>query len=517
MVNFNKIKTIVFLLCLLSSFILTKDGRVIYAYAAEDKDGLLTSFSSDVFKCASKGNDKTADDGAKQSGEDGVSDDTESTASDVGISTKLYIDNNNIYKGMKTSFCKGYIPTVTGKNVQIVIPLISNNKLKGNKLRASLKLGESENIPFVYKNYEKNVRAGYHKTNKGAKKCYLVNFNLELKGKRYNGTYPVTVTVTATDKQGNEVYQDFVVYVTISNGIDTSSEAREASGDTQVRYAPKVMIRSCKFSKNKIICGEKFTANIILYNTSKTSSVKNMTVKVQPGENVELLSKTGSSFVRSLGAGKSCKVSFVFRVREEAPYGQYNIDVNLDYADSRGNTYTVDEAVKVLASQKPRIEILPVTVPKSMVLGETANLQAQVMNLGKGRLYHVRAVLEGDGLSPSGHAFIGDMEGGTESTGEIEVTAEGLSGDTLYGMTEGTITFYYEDEMGNEMMEKQSFETSILSPLSEPSSDEESVGDNRQWWVIMAVILIIIFHTVIIFVVKKSKEARMGEGSQYET
>ena len=430
--------------------------------------------------------------------------------SDLGMSASFVIDNKNVYSGMKTSYSKGYIPTVSDKNAMLVLPLLSNSELMGNRIRVSLKLGESENFPIVCKNYEKSVKLGYHKTRTKAVNCYLVKFNLELKNKKYNGTYPVTMTVTGNDKNGREVYQDFTVYVTISNGIDTSAEPADNQGKKKAVLAPKVMIRSCEFSKNKVMCGEKFTANITLYNTSRKVSVKNMMVMVQPGENVELLSKTDCSYVRTLGAGASCHVSFVFRVASEAPKGQYNIQVNLDYADDSGNTYTVQESIKVSASQKAHMEIAPVSFPKSIQLGETAEIQAQVMNLGKGKLYHVRAVLEADGLTASGQFFIGDMEGGAEMSDGIEITAEGLSGDSLYGTSQGKITFYYEDEMGNEMIQSQDFETSILSPLNE-DTDKENVDDTRQWWLIMAVILIILFGAAVICIVRRLKQVPTGE------
>ena len=133
--------------------------------------------------------------------------------------------------------------------------------------------------------------------------------------------------------------------------------------------------------------------------------------------------------------------------------------------------------MKVLAEQPVQIEIAPVSVPDKIQVGETVELQAQAMNLGKGKIYNVRAVLEADGLTPSGTAFIGDM-------GSMELTADGLSGDSLYGTAQGKITFLYEDEAGNEMTQEQLFETSILSPLSDENSGE-GADDTEQWWVIM--------------------------------
>ena len=236
-----------------------------------------------------------------------------------------------------------------------------------------------------------------------------------------------------------------------------------------------------------------------------------MMVTVAPGENVELLGKTDNAYVEELGIGKKCIVSFDFRVNASAPGGQYSIGVTMNYADSKGNDYNIEESVKVSADQKVRIGIDPVQVPKEIQLGETVILQIQAMNLGKGKLYNVRAVLEADGLSPVSSAYMGDVEAGTSLSGSLEVVAEGLSGETLYGNTQGKLIFYYEDELGNEMTEEQEFETAILSPFKEDEDKkpEDSMG---QWWIIMAAIAAFLGLSTVVLFIKKKKKAQMGEG-----
>lgn len=419
--------------------------------------------------------------------------------------TGFVIDNKNVYKGMGKSYSKGYTPRTDRTKAVIVLPLKAKRKLSGGKLTAALKPGESENQPFVQKNYEKTVKQGKKSG------CYLVSFNLKLKKKRYNGSYPVIISVNAADTKGNEISQDFTVYVTIKDGKSTEGDGDSAASGRNPSLAPKIRMDSYQFSKDKILCGEKFTAKISLNNTSKTDAIKNMMVTVAPGENVELLGKTDNDYVEELGAGRTCFVSFDFRVNASAPKGQYSIGVTLDYADSKGNTYNVEESVKVSAEQKVRIGIDPVQVPKEIQLGDTVILQTQAVNLGKGKLYNVRAVLEADGLAPANSAYMGEVEAGTSLSGSLEVVAEGLSGDSLYGNTQGKVIFYYEDEMGNEMTEEQTFETSILSPLKEDENDKPA-DNTGQWWVIMTIIAVFLGLAAIVFFVNKKKNTQMGEG-----
>lgn len=477
---------------------------VMISVCAEDEEGNEISQEFTVYVTISDG---------KETDALGKSD-----ASDAGSAAGFVIDNKNVYKGMAKSYSRGYTPKTDGARAVIVLPLLAKRKLAGGKLTAALKLGESENHPFVQKNYEKTVKFGVHsigkkaRTAKSRKKsgCYLVSFNLKLKKKRYNGSYPVTVSVTAQDQDGNEMNQDFTVYVTITDGTSTGEEGR-SSGDSLPPTAPKIQMQSYQFSKETIVCGEAFTTKISLLNTSKTSAIKNMMVKVAPGENIELLGNTDNHYVEELRAGKTCVVSFSFRVNASAPEGQYNIGVTMDYADSKGTSYNVEESVKVSAEQKVRIGIDPVQVPKEIQLGDTIVIQTQAINLGKGKLYNVRAVLEADGLAPVSSAYMGDVEAGTSLSGSLEVVAEGLSGDSLYGNTQGKVIFYYEDERENEMTEEQVFETAILSPLKEDDNDEPA-DNTGQWWVIMASIAAFLGVAAVAVFIKRKRKIQIGEG-----
>lgn len=435
-------------------------------------------------------------------------------SSEGGSEAGFAIDSKNVYQGMGKSYAKGYVPKVEHDEAVLVLPLLPKRQLSRNRMTVTLAFGEAENLPLVRKNYEKEVRAGRHKVNgtRKTKTCYLAVFRLKLKKDRYNGSYPVTLSVRAQDESGNSMQQDFTVYVTITDGKDAAAEAAQGEGQEEVpQFAPKVMIDSYRFSKKTIMCGEKVTAKVILHNTSSSEPVKNMLVSVAPGENVELIGKTASHYVEQLGAGESVTLSFDFRVSAAASRGQYNIDVTMDYSDKKANPYTVQGAMKVLAEQPVQIEIAPVPVPDKIQVGETVELQAQAMNLGKGKIYNVRAALEAEGLTPSGTAFIGDMEPGTSMAGSMELTADGLSGDSLYGTAQGKITFFYEDEAGNEMTQEQPFETSIVSPLSENNSGEK-VDDTKQWWVIMAVITVLLVQAAVVFFMRKAKNAPAKEG-----
>lgn len=465
---------------------------VVLSVAAEDESGNEINQDFTVYVTIRDGKDV---DGLGSQG-----------TSDTGGASYFAIDNQTVYPGMDKSYAQGYVPKVVSGNVMVVLPLQAKYPLSEKRVTASMSFGESENLPFVRQNYNKVVPFAYHRTEKDDKKkgCYLLRFCLKRKKEYYNGSYPVTISVQAKSKSGSEISQDFTIYVTLTGGKEMNGDGTDsgASVDNQPQFAPKVRVDSCQFSESPILCGQEFTAKLTLLNTSKTDMAKNMLVTIVPGENMELPENTGSSYVESLGSGKSCTLSVRLRVKAEAPSGQYDISVNMDYADPKGNACTREEMIKISAQQTVQMEIAPIRMPKEIQLGDTVEVQTQAMNLGKGKLYNVRASLEADGLAASGLAFIGDMEAGSSMSGSLELSAEGLSGDSLYGTTQGKVTFYYEDELGNEMTQEQSFETTILSPLKS-SKEDAPTDDTRQWWIIMAVIVFCLAQAAVMFLYRR--------------
>ena len=424
----------------------------------------------------------------------------------------LMIDNQNCYENMEKSYSEGYIPKVIDETVYLVVPIVSTEELKGKAIRVSLDLGEVNTMPFVCKNYVKNVSLNQVKVNGGkeTKECYLVSFALELKENRQNGSYPVVLTVKGSDESGNAVEQKFIVYVTITDG--KSSDEKQQSGEDEnitgadssratVDFTPKIIIQSCQFSKEHIYSGNEFQADITLKNTSATGGVRNLTVTIgAPTEQFRLMSPSDTVYVDSIPAGETVVVSYQYQVNVAALQGQYDLEIALDYADAKGTSCAGSGKVQIPVEQQMKVQFDPLVLSSEVQVGDVVEAQVQTMNLGRGKAYNVRAVLEADGLAPEGTIFIGDVEAGTTTSASIQVSVTSLSeGNSMYGKTKGTVTFYYEDEAGKEYQETAAFSTTITSPFSDSEKAEDETG---QWWIIMIVIGVILGIFLVIAVLR---------------
>lgn len=434
------------------------------------------------------------------------------TAGDTGMSvTRLSLDNENKYEGMDKSYSQGYVPRVDNGMAYIVVPILCSGELKDKSLRVSLNLGDTQSMPFVCKNYEKTLHFQKSNVNDNSLvvKGYVAAFELELQKDRYNGSYPVVLTVAGTDKEGMEVIQDFTVYVNITDG--KKQKDGDSDDNSEPTLAPKVLVKSYKFSKKNIKAGEKVKVDITLVNKSKEETVKNMTVVLkEQGEFFTLLNQSDSRYVDKISAGGTVTVSYRYKVNSSTPQGSYNFEAAIDYNDDKGGAYNTQGTVKCNVIQQADVQFDVPNIPEQVELADMIDVQVQAMNLGRGKVYNVRAVVEADGLLPDGTIFIGDIEAGQTGLGNTRIRVTGLKeSDNMYGETKGTITYFYKDESGKEYQETKEIITSVTAMNIAAAKEEEDKPS--QWWMIMAVLASVIVIFVIVMVLRVKMRRRLRD------
>lgn len=282
-----------------------------------------------------------------------------------------------------------------------------------------------------------------------------------------------------------------------SGGASSGASSGGGTASETPTFAPKMIVQSCKSSKDEIQAGDEVTLDITLSNTSSTETVRNMTVTIgDEGEYLNLLSPTDTIYVESLSAGQTCVVSYKYKILSSAVPGAYGLSVSMDYADSKGASQSASGKIRMMVFQSVKLEFDPLVLNSEVQVGDVVIAQIQAMNLGRSKVHNVRAVIEADGLAPEGTLFIGDIEAGKTATGSVKISVTSLSkGSSLYGETKGIVTYYYEDENGKEYEKTGDFITNIKTPFSDTTKEESD--DTGQWWIIMAVVVGILFFLII--------------------
>lgn len=425
--------------------------------------------------------------------------------------TVLAIDNENLYPGMDQPYSSGYMPAVAGGSASIVLPLVPAQELQGGSINITVDLGDASSSPFVFQNYDKTVGLKEHMVNNGAgrAKACLVELNLPLAEGRLSGRYPVTVSVQGQVQGGAQFTQAFTLYVTVTDGIDPNAPAAQDPGDAdapaggtgggggaggggggEAKPKPKVMLGGYSVNPSPVLAGQEFGLSVTLQNTSDSQPIKNMKVTVS-GETADIIpmGETNSFYFKKVAKQESAAIDTRLMVQQTAEPKPQKILLHVEYEGDGGTEGTSDESIVIQVKQPVRIEYDEPEIPQEVNAGDTMSVSMNVMNMGKGTVYNVRAEVEAPGLVPEGSLFLGNLESGAAKKGDLYVfvsTLDSSGADAKYGYTNGKMTLSYEDEFGEVSTQEFDFSTNINPPVinaPQEEEEEEKPETQSQWWI----------------------------------
>lgn len=416
---------------------------------------------------------------------------TQMPVQDAG--TVLTIDNNNLFPGMDKPYSGGYMPTVESGAATIILPLVSSQELKNNSINITVDLGDATSSPFVFQNYDKTIPLADHVVNNGAgtAKAYLVDLSLPLTSGRINGRYPVVINVQGQLNGGAQFTQAFTLFVTITDGIDPNATPEpeptpEPPAEEQPKPQPRAMIASYSITPSPVLAGQAFDLSVTLQNTNDSQSINNMKVTVS-GETADVIpmGETNSFYFKKVSPKETVTLNTKMIVQQTAEPKPLKIILHIEYEGAKAAAFTADESITIQVKQPMRVEFDEPEIPKEVNAGDTLSISLNVMNMGKGKVYNVRAELEAPGLIPEGSMFLGNIDSGASKKGDMYVFVGTLDEDAKYGSTSGKLTISYEDEFGEVSTQEIDFTTNINPPIiNAPAEEEEEKPQTQsQWWI----------------------------------
>ena len=430
--------------------------------------------------------------------------------------TVLVIDNSNLYPGMDKPYSSGYMPTVANGAASIILPLISSQELQGNSINMTVNLGDAVSSPFVFQNYDQTIKLAEHSVNNGKYKvsAYLVDLSLPLTQGRTNGRYPITINAQGQVKGGAQFTQAFTLYVTVTDGVDPNAPQDTGGtqdtpvtddpaggdaggtggggGEEEPAPQPKAMIASYSVTPSPVIAGQEFDLSVTMQNTNDSQPMRNVKVTIT-GETADVIpmGETNSFYYKKIGTKDTVTINTKLMVQQTAEPKPQKIMLHIEYEGDKATAFTSDESIVIQVKQPMRIEYDEPEIPKEVNAGDTMSISMNVMNMGKGTVYNVRAELEAPGLVPEGSAFLGNLESGASKKSDLYVfvgtldTGESGNSDAKYGPTTGKIALSYEDEFGEVSTQEIEFNTNINPPIiNAPQEEEEEKPETQsQWWI----------------------------------
>lgn len=436
------------------------------------------------------------------------------------IPTAVEIDTEHVYHGMDRAYEDGYIPGTSGNTMYLVLPLRTNGSIYKNEIKVSLGLGASASAPFEIANYEKifTLESVVPKDTEAPQDVFLVQFDVALSEKRYNGVYPVTVNISGYDEENNSIDCIYTIYVTITDG--RSTEAKQTAPEVATAE-PVIYISGSRVEPEKAMAGEEFTLTVTLKNSLTTKFVRNMLVKVDTGNlHINLLEDSNVFQIDKIPAGGEAELTVHFGTDSSLPAGKYPLNFTFNYDSSKTLNLSSSGTTLAEIQQPANMELVMPRFADSVTVGETIPVTFQVMNMGRDPMHNVRCVVSGFGFAPSNTGYIGTMGAGTSATTKIELyiialnASKGNENGSQYGDTVGTVTLIYENENGEAFQQETTFETTVNRPIVQlqqtDNTEEEKQKAASQWWVSVLILGGVILAAVIGIILVKKRQKNHG-------
>ncbi len=243
-----------------------------------------------------------------------------------------------------------------------------------------------------------------------------------------------------------------------------AAEPGVAMNPSTGQSVPRVMLTAFATDPDVVQAGESFTVHFTVQNMSKRTRVENLKVTLS-GADGAFLPAAGSSstYISSIKAEGSVSRSMEFASLPSLEDRPYQMTLSVEYEDAEFNQYSSQETVSVVISQAARADASePQVMPSDLLVGQDASVMFNVNNLGKSKMFNVRASLDPvEGLSTP-DAFVGTIEPGASGNVEMLIHADGL----VTGPAKILIT--YEDAEGKV--------TTIDKPLTLTVTEDEAMG-----------------------------------------
>ena len=247
-----------------------------------------------------------------------------------------------------------------------------------------------------------------------------------------------------------------------------NSEPTVAGGGSASTSVPRVIVTGFSTEPGEVRAGSNFKLVVHLKNTSSRTGVSNMLFDFQaPSSGSEaaaeapaFLPASGSSsvYLDSIPAGGTKDISIELNARADLVQKPYSISMSMKYEDSGAAQYEAQSSLAIPIRQEARFEFSKMQIaPDTVSVGEEANISCSLYNLGRVKMYNVKARFEGKMIDTQ-EQFIGNLDAGATGTIDAIVTAK----KATKGSEECKLVLTYEDDAGNVSTSEQKFKMTVL-------------------------------------------------------
>ena len=502
-------------------------------------------------------------------------------ATEAPVSEKVHlgIDNRHRYEGMEQSFADGYQPEIRDGKLYLTVPFTASGALQNECLTVDLIFAEKENAPFVFKNYQKDVKLHSYRLQDGImtpqetdtkgtsgndltatevpggianqdgiaspagrQDAYCYTCEVPLQENATPGQYSVTVRAWGYTMDGERVNLDCQIFVRIPEPEPVAGSKHNGSGGgagggggysggeggeaaEEILHQPKLLLETCSLSDVSLKAGAEEPMKVQFRNRSETQTIYNL--KVTASTDTKAVQPLRNSwYFSSVAPGEMVAIEDGVKVAMATEDTSAVLSFDFEYEDKKGTAVSGKESMPLLIGQPTEVELHNAAFPAVLYATDTQEFSIQALNLSRVPVYNVRIKLSGTGLFPTEDVFIGNMDAGTEGNGAMQVyvgtkTMQAIGDDSgtedveKYGPVNGTITLQYEDASGETHTQTETFQSEIKKPKV-LSLEADDTQETNAWWIsIFAAVGAGMLLVIVVLALRLRKKSALLHDTRY--
>ena len=502
-------------------------------------------------------------------------------ATEAPVSEKVHlgIDNRHRYEGMEQSFADGYQPEIRDGKLYLTVPFTASGALQNECLTVDLIFAEKENAPFVFKNYQKDVKLHSYRLLDGImtpqgtdtkgtsgndltatevpggianqdgiaspadqQDAYCYTCEVPLQENATPGQYSVTVRAWGYTMDGERVNLDCQIFVRVpepepvagskdnGSGGDAGGGGGYSGGESgeaaeEILHQPKLLLETCSLSDVSLKAGAEEPMKVQFRNRRETQTIYNL--KVTASTDTKAVQPLRNSwYFSSVAPGETVAIEDGVKVAMATEDTSAVLSFDFEYEDKKGTAVSGKESMPLLIGQPTEVELHNAAFPAVLYATDTQEFSIQALNLSRVPVYNVRIQLSGTGLFPAEDVFIGNMDAGTEGNGAMQVyvgtrTMHAIGDDSgtedaeKYGPVNGTITLQYEDASGETHTQTETFQSEIKKPKV-LSLEADDTQETNAWWIsIFAAVGAGMLLVIVVLALRLRKKSALLHDTRY--
>lgn len=291
---------------------------------------------------------------------------------------------------------------------------------------------------------------------------------------------------------------------------------------------PRVIVTGFDTEPKEVKAGTDFVLKVHLKNTSKKTRVKNMlfdlTAPEEGGDEQTtapaFLPSSGSSsiYLEGMKANGTADIAIKLNAKSDLLQKPYSVELSMKYEDSDGGSVEASSSLSVPVKQDARFEFSEFEInPATVAVEDEANVMCNLYNLGRIKLYNVKAAFEGNCIEKE-ELFIGNVESG--ATASIDAMLKGMK--PSQGPEPVTMTMSYENEEGEVTTETKELMLEVteggdagMEGEMIPLDDENSGGGLPIIPIVIAIVIIAIIAAAVIIMKRRKKKMIQDQEEEF--